>query len=439
MNRNRLMEAATDVVSQVPQGFNSGLDGMLNLPYNLVRGAAGIFGYDMPEAQPIVARLNTGESPRTTVGRYAHTVGEFLPGIMAPGQSLARNALLYAALPGVASEAAGQATEGTSAEPYARLAAALAAPATPSVLSKANALADRAGVLKYDPNTLYATGGPGKVEAATVVAEETPIIRAYHGSPHDFDRFDMSKIGTGEGHQSFGHGLYFAGNEDVAKQYRAKLADRPDVLVDGKKVDIYKNNQDALVAAKISSRAHEMSTLGNANVNMPDVIASVSSDIDSAMMLAQKSDDFDLWRSLHDQKTAIQRMSEADISFDHNGRMYEVNIAADPEHFLDWDKPLSAQNEFVSTNLRNVLKPSDRMPSDWIKHSPGAEERLNEAGIPGIKYFDQGSRADGKGSHNYVVFDDALISIVRKYGIGPALGLGLISAEQAKQLQEAGY
>lgn len=45
-------------------------------------------------------------------------------------------------------------------------------------------------------------------------------IRAYHGSPHDFDRFDMSKIGTGEGAQAYGHGLYFAENEGVAKSYK---------------------------------------------------------------------------------------------------------------------------------------------------------------------------------------------------------------------------
>ena len=49
-------------------------------------------------------------------------------------------------------------------------------------------------------------------------------IRAYHGSPHDFDQFDLSKIGTGEGAQAFGHGLYFADNEGVAKSYRDTLS-----------------------------------------------------------------------------------------------------------------------------------------------------------------------------------------------------------------------
>src|SRR6185437_16727922 len=45
-------------------------------------------------------------------------------------------------------------------------------------------------------------------------------IKAYHGSPHDFDAFDLSKIGTGEGAQAYGHGIYMAENPSVAESYR---------------------------------------------------------------------------------------------------------------------------------------------------------------------------------------------------------------------------
>jgi hypothetical protein len=38
-------------------------------------------------------------------------------------------------------------------------------------------------------------------------------IRAYHGSPYSFDEFSTSKIGTGEGAQAYGRGLYFAERE----------------------------------------------------------------------------------------------------------------------------------------------------------------------------------------------------------------------------------
>src|SRR5882762_11676931 len=59
----------------------------------------------------------------------------------------------------------------------------------------------------------------------------TKPITAYHGSSHDFDRFDLSRIGTGEGAQAYGHGLYFAENEGVAKDYKTKLAGGNDPMM----------------------------------------------------------------------------------------------------------------------------------------------------------------------------------------------------------------
>jgi hypothetical protein len=55
------------------------------------------------------------------------------------------------------------------------------------------------------------------------MVDDTPIT-AYHGTPHDFEQFDTSKIGTGEGTQLYGHGLYFAEHEPVAKWYRDQLS-----------------------------------------------------------------------------------------------------------------------------------------------------------------------------------------------------------------------
>lgn len=61
----------------------------------------------------------------------------------------------------------------------------------------------------------------------------------YHGSPHVFDKFALSAIGTGEGAQAHGWGLYFAGNKETAERYREKLSrgiPRPDdvLIYDGK-------------------------------------------------------------------------------------------------------------------------------------------------------------------------------------------------------------
>lgn len=75
--------------------------------------------------------------PKTTAGEYAGNVGEFLPGAAAFGGLSPSNLVKFGVVPGLASEGAGQATEGTAAEPYARVAAALLAPVALSAAGRA--------------------------------------------------------------------------------------------------------------------------------------------------------------------------------------------------------------------------------------------------------------------------------------------------------------
>ena len=49
---------------------------------------------------------------------------------------------------------------------------------------------------------------------------------AYHGTPHRFDKFSLENIGTGEGAQAHGWGLYFAGDKEVSENYRRGLTDK---------------------------------------------------------------------------------------------------------------------------------------------------------------------------------------------------------------------
>jgi hypothetical protein len=236
-------------------------------------------------------------------------------------------------------------------------------------------------------------------------------IRAYHGSPHDFDRFDMSKIGTGEGAQAYGHGLYFAENEGVARSYKA--AGQPSYV-----------GADRIQAAQ-------------------DLLKEAGGDRRAAIELA------------HQRMKSTTKYSEGKLwtdvvnNFDDlvgkgPGRMYEVNINAHPEQFLDWDKPLSKQGAHVQENVGNLVRGNEELqsvlptavgenvytrllPMHGIGRGAGIDHErisgaLREAGIPGIKYLDQGSRTAGEGSRNYVVFDDKLIDIIKKYGLA-ALGL----------------
>ena len=49
------------------------------------------------------------------------------------------------------------------------------------------------------------------------------MVMAFHGSPHSFDKFTTEKIGTGEGAQAFGWGLYFTDLEEIARGYAKNL------------------------------------------------------------------------------------------------------------------------------------------------------------------------------------------------------------------------
>jgi hypothetical protein len=135
------------------------------------------------------------------------------------------------------------------------------------------------------------------------------------------------------------------------------------------------------------------------------------------------------------------------------GHMYEVDINADPKAFLDWDKPLSAQPETIQRALvphvQRAIDTEMTTGSDPLRFTGGeaygairgvtpeyarggsgqadASAILREAGIPGTRYLDQGSRGAGQGSYNYAVGDDSLIQILRKYGLlPPVAGAGLM-------------
>ena len=89
--------------------------------------------------------------------------------------------------------------------------------------------------------------------------------------------------------------------------------------------------------------------------------------------------------------------------------MYEVRIDADPDEFLDWGEPLSEQSELVRSAYAALRESSLPAGAEGLDGANSAlAEALRGAGIKGLRYLDQGSRASGEGSHNYVVFDDSL-------------------------------
>ncbi len=139
-----------DTASALGAGVARGVTGLLGLPGTIddaITGGLERVGIMQPLPDEVASWADgnplSGESlggllsavtngatdyrGETTLGQFAGTIGEFLPGAALPGAT-AGNLFRYGVIPGAASEAAGQATEGTEYETASRIVAALLAP-----------------------------------------------------------------------------------------------------------------------------------------------------------------------------------------------------------------------------------------------------------------------------------------------------------------------
>ncbi|WP_296201733.1 hypothetical protein [uncultured Hyphomicrobium sp.] len=255
-------------------------------------------------------------------------------------------------------------------------------------------------------------------------------IRAYHGSPHDFDKFSLEKIGTGEGAQAYGHGLYFAENEGVARSYRDALGDYSDA------VKWTGSTPPTPVQERLMRKMRGPDVTRGEAMDVTKLSRELAKERNQIRQMEWVSDE-QRARMLADVEEQIAGLDglSGNVSITPPGRMYEVSIKAEPEQFLDWDKPLAEQSEGVRTAAQSVIDQfglTSRAASDLyasrplgnLLSGPDYSNALREAGIPGIRYLDGGSRSAGEGSHNYVVFDENLIDILRKYGLLGTAGLG---------------
>lgn len=247
-------------------------------------------------------------------------------------------------------------------------------------------------------------------------------LRAYHGSPYDFERFDIGRVGTGEGAQQYGHGLYFSDAEDVARKYRRSLSEMPWAAT------------GLLEAADQAAQRVGLNDAEQALLRRAVKIKVAEEEIDPVSAFLP-----DVLPKEIPANVRVDRLREAAEAMEHPGRMYEVRIAADPDQLLDWDKPLANQSEAVRNAVLPLMREIDRFPAsatgqDALRSAQAAlggvgqeqiSSLLREVGVPGIRFLDPNARATGavEGLNNYVIFDDQLIEILRKCGLLPLAAL----------------
>ena len=257
---------------------------------------------------------------------------------------------------------------------------------------------------------------------------------AWHGSPYDFDRFDLGAIGTGEGAQVHGWGLYFAANREVSEAYKDALSRD---VVEQKHYLYLAGNKYEYPDGTTLIRAD------NGKVSSNPILSDVAKlihnlgSIDAAVTRLEKLKQgyetrgntgrsyqhvLDALKVLNDDKT-YEKYEDQKRS---TARLYQVDIP-DADTMLDEDKPLSEQPKIMQLLDAHAEKTGDWSFSseeldesdtgrDFYKylkealHSPReASKYLNAAGINGITYN------GGRDGRCYVVFDDEAVSVINKY------------------------
>jgi hypothetical protein len=236
----------------------------------------------------------------------------------------------------------------------------------------------------------------------------------YHGSPHTFDRFDSSKIGTGEGAQAYGHGLYLAESPKVAQSYAETLANsKAPTSV------LYK--ADGVPIAEIAAK-HGVSV---EDANRMIVARNQAGNYIQAEAALKRAN---LWKPEMANVYAEMFGKKLGWSADQTGSLYKVDLPDSMiERMLDWDKPLSAQggnlnNGFGAAGPRSYSTTPGEHVYKRLAETMGSKDAaakfLQQRGIPGIRYLDGGSRADGLGTSNFVIFpgEESALTILERNG-----------------------
>jgi len=247
----------------------------------------------------------------------------------------------------------------------------------------------------------------------------------WHGSPHKFNKFSMDKIGTGEGAQAYGHGLYLAENKAVAQDYskmQPTATPTPNRIWNG--VELTPGSPEYHAATLL-----ERSTLPATRKEVSGWIKEAESWPDALKNNPSEQAVLAGWRKTLDVLNSVGKKSEFKVG--SNANLYKVDIPDEAvARFLDWDKPLSQQAQRIQSFARasgadlnkayggvggdgsNLMK----LLSQRIGSPDKASELLKQAGIPGIRYLDGGSRGAGQGSSNFVAFDPEMIRILERNG-----------------------
>lgn len=257
---------------------------------------------------------------------------------------------------------------------------------------------------------------------------------AFAGSRVDYDKPSLEAIGTGEGAQAHGWGLYYALNRDVAEWYKETFIENNDISFRGKTYSIEKNQAEYGALQQVKNQYRKIEQIKQDYIdNIKELDEYIADDIkynkgrDSASYIQQKND---AERALK----LLNFINESDIENIKKigGQVHEVDLPENP-YLLDEQKSFSEQSDFVKEKLKNLeeeivdkygftakfaagsslqkITGRDvyRKISNILESDKTASQLLEKHGIKGITYDGQ---QDGR---CFVIFNPADVKVIQKF------------------------
>lgn len=260
---------------------------------------------------------------------------------------------------------------------------------------------------------------------------------AYHGTPHKFDKFSLENIGTGEGAQAHGWGLYFAGDKNVSEEYRRKLSGNK-VFYNGEELAQSYFYTHQWVQGKDVEENKRLSNLRSVIDDIGEIQANKKISLEEARqefikeyqskkkLLAYQKKYLEIAKDIDTSKIDIQKGQLFEVDIPENDVLLDEDkkINEQPEKVIEALKELCRNEGFnymklvsgfgkqlkpqtgkqIYSNLRNYIQFNNPEISDK-ESAKQASLLLNEYGIKGITY-------DGKQDGRcYVIFDDKAIDV----------------------------
>ena len=261
---------------------------------------------------------------------------------------------------------------------------------------------------------------------------------AYHGTRHiiNGNRLNLDFLGTGEGNQSYGFGIYLAQKKGVAQVYRtAGLSEKEQAKAiitadDGNEyadLDFFSYLQDKVKGLGVSDKDTINVIAGDFSNHIVDftngdylsINDAVQAYITETTHLAGKE-----YSNVIKKVAELYTPKDAKPANNRKGNLYSVDV---PEDFdlLNWDAPMSEQSPKVLNALKlaglylndnetgeELYRRLEREADNWLENDKYASMKLNDAGIPGHYYFDGISRNKGEGTHNFVIWNTDTLQLL---------------------------